>query len=163
VPARLLTTLDSRTVGSGPVEARLTRPFVVRGDVVLPAGTLVFGRAAATEGRFTVRFDRLQLPDDREVEFAGLAMDRDDGKPGLAVSRRIAGERRTTSSGLGTSVAKASAGTVLNTLTGGLAQDLVRDAGNIALQHRDAPEPAGGDTQILDPGLLFDVWIERPF
>jgi type IV secretory pathway VirB10-like protein len=75
IPARLLTTLDSRTVGNGPVEARLSRPFVLRGEVILPAGTLAFGRAAAAEGRFVVRFERLRLPDDRELEFAACSAD----------------------------------------------------------------------------------------
>jgi serine/threonine protein kinase len=163
IAARLVTSLDSRTVGSGPVEARVTRPFMVRGSIVLPAGTLVFGRAAAIEGRFVVRFDRLRLPDDREVEFAALAMDRDDHRPGLPATRRIAGERQQEPEGLGSAIARSSAGTVLNTVTGGLGSDLVRDAGHVALQRRDSGSAATRDTQILDPGLVFDVWVERPF
>ena len=136
---------------------------MVRGDIVLPAGTLVFGRAAAIEGRFVVRFDRLRLPDDREVEFTALAMDRDDHRPGLPASRRIAGERQQDSEGLGGAIARSSAGTVLNAVTGCLGQELVRDAGHVALQRRDGGSAATRDTQILDPGLVFDVWVERPF
>jgi serine/threonine protein kinase/type IV secretory pathway VirB10-like protein len=163
IPARLLTTLDSRTVGSGPVEARLSRPFVVRGEVVLPAGTLVFGRASAIEGRFVVRFERLRLPDDREIELAAIAMDRDDGRPGLPASRRLQGTTRERApDGLGTSIARGSAATVLNTVTGGLGHDLVREAGHVALQPREPGSSGSRDTLILDPGLVFDVWVERP-
>lgn len=163
IPARLLTTLDSRTVGNGPVEARLSRPFVARGEVVLPAGTLAFGRASATEGRFVVRFDRLRLPDDRELEFAALAMDREDARPGLAASRHIAGERRGQGEGFGVTIARSSAETVLGTVAGGLPQDLVREAGHVALQPRAQESSGSTDVEILDPGVVFDLWVEKPF
>ncbi|WP_242392162.1 protein kinase domain-containing protein [Anaeromyxobacter oryzisoli] len=162
IPVRLLTTLDSRTVGNGPVEAKLSRPFVVRGEVVLAAGTLLFGQASATDGRFTIRFAKLRLPDDRELDFAGLAMDREDGKPGLAASRRSAADP-VQGEGLGTAIAKNTAGVLLNTVTGGVAQDVARGAGQTALNHQDATAAGRGDTQLLDPGVLFDVWVERAF
>jgi hypothetical protein len=162
IPVRLLTTLDSRTVGNGPVEAKLSRPFVVHGEVVLAAGTLMFGQASTTDGRFTIRFARLRLPDDREVDFAGLAMDREDGKPGLAAGRRIAADPVQGDS-LGAAIAKNTAGVLLNTVTGGVAQDVARGAGQTALSHQDATPAGRGDTQLLDSGLLFDVWVERAF
>jgi len=162
IPVKLLTTLDSRTIGNGPVEARLTRPFVVRGEMVLPAGTLIYGQASAGDGRFTIRFARLRLPDDREVEFAGLALDREDGKAGLAASRRLAGAQDE-GDGLGTTIAKGTAGLVLGTVTGGLPQDVTRSAGQAALSHRSSSSVTGGDALILDPGATFDVWVERPF
>jgi serine/threonine protein kinase len=163
IAARLLTTLDSRTVASGPVEARTTSPLVVRGRVALPTGTLVYGQASEVEGRFVIRFDRLRLPDDREVKFAGLAMDRDDRRPGLPASRRIASERHDQPASTLDSIVRSSAGTVLNTVTGGLAQDLVRGAGHTALQQRDTPLSAGRDVQVIEPGVLFDVWVETSF
>lgn len=163
IPARLLTTLDSRTVGNGPAEARLTRPFVLRGDVVLPAGTLAFGKASSAEGRFVVKFDRLRLPDDHEIEFTALAMDRGDGKPGLAASRRVAGQASHESSNVGAAVAKSSAETLLGTVTGGLGQDLVRGAGQVALQARPSESSGSSEIQILDPGVVFDLWVEHPF
>jgi hypothetical protein len=144
------------------VEARLSRPFVLRGEVILPAGTLAFGRAAAAEGRFVVRFERLRLPDDRELEFAAIAMDRDDARPGLAASRRMPGERRQ-AEGVGTAIARSSADTVLGTVSGGLAQDLVREAGRTALQPRSLESSGTTDVQILDPGIVFDLWVERAF
>jgi hypothetical protein len=162
IPVRLLTTLDSRTVGNGPVEVKLPRPFMVRGDVVLPAGTLMYGQASAVGGRFTIRFAKLRLPDDREIDFAGLAMDRDDGRPGLAATRRIAAAPMR-GDGLGTKVAKNTAGVLLSTVTGGVAQEVARGAGQTALSHQDSVAPGGGDAQLLDPGVLFDVWVERAF
>ena len=162
IPVRLLTTLDSRTVGNGPVEAKLSRPFLVRGEVALPAGTLVFGQASATDGRFTVRFTKLRLPDDRELDFTGLGMDREDGRPGLAASRRIAADPAQ-GEGIGTAIAKNTAGVLLNTVSGGVAQDVARGAGQTALNHQDATPAGRGDTQLLDPGVLFDVWVERAF
>ncbi|WP_242343637.1 protein kinase domain-containing protein [Anaeromyxobacter terrae] len=163
IPVRLLTTLDSRTVGSGPVEVKLPRPFVVQGELVLPAGTLMYGQASAMDGRFTIRFSKLRLPDDREVDFAGLAMDRDDGRPGLAASRRVAAAP-VRGEGLGTTVAKNTAGVLLSTVTGSVAQDVARRAGQTALNHQDVVAAGGaGDTQLLDPGVLFDVWVERAF
>jgi hypothetical protein len=159
---RLLTTLDSRTVGNGPVEVKLPRPFVVRGEVVLAAGTLMYGQASATDGRFTIRFAKLRLPDDREIDFAGIAMDRDDGRPGLAASRRIA-VAPARGEGVGTAIAKNTAGVLLGKVTGGVGQDVARGAGQTALNHQDGVAAGGGDAQLLDPGVLFDVWVERAF
>jgi tRNA A-37 threonylcarbamoyl transferase component Bud32 len=163
IPARLLTTLDSRTVGSGPVEARLSGPFVLHGDVVLPAGTLAFGRASGVEGRFVVRFEHLRLPDDVEIEFAAIAMDHDDGRPGLPVTRRMPGQRRSEPEGVGFAIARNTAETVLGTVTGGLPQELVRGAGQVAIQARPSDPSGTTDVLILDPGLVFDLWVERPF
>jgi serine/threonine protein kinase len=162
IPVRLLTTLDSRTVGNGPVEVKLPRPFVVRSEMVLPAGTLMYGQASAVDGRFTIRFAKLRLPDDREIDFAGLALDREDGRPGLAASRRIAAAPMQ-GEGLGKTVAKNTAGVLLGTVTGGVAQDVARGAGQTALSHQDAVAVGGGDAQLLDPGILFDVWVEHAF
>lgn len=162
IAVRLLTMLDSRTVGNGPVEAKLPRPFVARGEMVLPAGTLMYGQASAVDGRFTIRFTKLRLPDDREMDFSGLALDREDGRPGLAASRRIAAAP-VQGDGLGKTVAKNTASVLLGTVSGGVAQDVVRGAGQTALSHQDAVVAGGGDAQLLDPGMLFDVWVERAF
>ncbi len=163
IPARLLTMLDSRTVGNGPVEVKLPRPFVVRGEVVLPAGTLIYGQASSSDGRFTIRFLKLRLPDDREIDFAGLAMDRDDGRPGLAACRRVAAAAPVQGDGVAKSIAKNTAGVLLGTVTGGVAQDVVRGAGQTALSHQDSVAVGGGEALLLDPGVLFDVWVERAF
>jgi len=163
VPVRLLTSLDSRTVGDGPAEARLPRPLVLRGEVVLPAGTLAFGKASAAQGRFVVHFERLRLPDDREFEIAAIAFDRDDDKPGLAPSRGVPGRSPSTSAGRGMAIARTSAETVLGTISGGLAEDLVRGAGQTAIQPVEPAQSGTAEVEVLDPGLLFDLWVERPF
>src|SRR5216683_1185882 len=87
IRARLVTNLDSRTVGAGPVEAKLMRPFVLEGRSVFPSGTVLIGNAATSGSRFTIRFVLLRLPDNREVTFEGLAYDVVERKPGLAATR----------------------------------------------------------------------------
>lgn len=160
--AKLLTNLDSRTIGNGPVEAVLVVPVLVRGEVVLPARTLVYGTASESSGRFTVRFTKLRLPDDTEVEFEGLALARDDGKPGLAASRRIQGEPER-QPGLGTKIAKGTGNLLLDTITGGIGQDVVRNAGQAALGHEKPVETGSSYALLLDAGVVFDVWVERAF
>jgi serine/threonine-protein kinase len=160
--AKLLTNLDSRTIGNGPVEAVLVVPVLVRGEVVLPARTLVYGTASESSGRFTVRFTKLRLPDDTEVEFEGLALARDDGKPGLASSRRIQGEPER-QPGLGTKIAKGTGNLLLDTVTGGIGQDVIRSAGQAALGHEKQVEVGSAYALLLDAGVVFDVWVERAF
>lgn len=160
--AKLLTNLDSRTIGSGPVEAVLTVPVLARGQIVLPARTLAFGNASESSGRFNVRFSRLRLPDDTEVEFEGLALARDDGKPGLAAARRIQREPDR-QPGLGTKIAKGTGNILLDTIAGGIGQDVARSAGQAALNHE---QPAQGGSEwalLLDEGVVFDIWVERAF
>lgn len=160
--ARLLSNLDSRTIASGPVEAVLVAPFLVRGDVVLPARSLVYGTASEGSGRFNVRFTRLRLPDDTEVEFEGLALARDDGKPGLAADRRIQGEPER-QPGVGAKIAKGTGNILLDTITGGVGHDIVRGAGQAALNHDKQPDSGSGWALLLDAGVVFDVWVERAF
>lgn len=160
--AKLLTNLDSRTIGSGPVEAMLVLPVLVRGEVALPARTLVYGTATESSGRFNLRFTRLRLPDDTELEFEGLALARDDGKPGLAAARRIEGEAPR-APGLGTQIAKGTGNILLDTVTGGLGQNVARNAGQAALNHERPVEGGSTYALLLDSGVVFDVWVERAF
>jgi serine/threonine-protein kinase len=160
--AKLLSNLDSRTIGNGPVEAILVAPYLLRGDVVVPARTLVYGTASEGNGRFNVRFTRLRMPDDTEVEFEGLALARDDGKPGLAAARRIQGEPER-QPGIGAKIAKGTGNILLDTISGGVGHDVVRGAGQTALNHEKQAESGSGWTLLLDAGVAFDVWVERAF
>lgn len=160
--AKLLTNLDSRTIGNGPVEAVLVAPALVRGEVILPARTMVFGAATEASGRFNVRFTKLRLPDDTEIEFEGLALARDDGKPGLAAARRIQGETER-QPGLGTKIAKGTGNILLDTIAGGVGQDVARNAGQTALNHEKPAESGSAWAILLDAGVVFDVWVERAF
>ncbi len=160
--AKLLSNLDSRTIGNGPVEAILVAPFLLRGDIVVPARTLVYGTASEGSGRFNVRFTRLRLPDDTEVEFEGLALARDDGKPGLAAARRIQGEPER-QPGIGAKIAKGTGNILLDTISGGVGHDVVRGAGQTALNHEKQPQSGSGWALLLDAGVVFDVWVERAF
>ena len=162
IRARLLSNLDTRTIGSGPVEAILDAPLVVRGEIVLPSRTMAYGNAAETEGRFTIRFSRLRLPDDTEIPFEAIALARDDGKPGLAPSRRISRppEER---EGVASKIAKGTGNILLDTITGGTAEAIGRNAGQTALNHESAPSAEGQSVLLLDAGVVFDLWVERSF
>ncbi|MBI5068715.1 MAG: protein kinase [Deltaproteobacteria bacterium] len=162
IQARLLTNLDTRTIGNGPVEALLHVPFIVRGKVLLPSRTMVYGTAAESGGRFTIRFTRMRLPDDTDLTFEGIALARDDGKPGLAASGRIGQEPRR-GEGLGTKVARGTGNLLLDTVAGGLGQDIARGAGQAALNHEEAPPVSSEWALLLDAGVVFDVFVERAF
>ena len=164
VQVRLLSSLDSRTIANGPVEAQLHVPYVVRGQVVLPTRTMVYGTASEAGGRFTVRFSRLRLPDDTEIPFEGIALARDDGKPGLAATGRV-GQEPKRNSGVGSTIAKGTGNVLLDIIAGGTPQSVVRSAGVAALSHQE-PQPAGGGGDwalLLDAGTVFDVFVEKAF
>ena len=154
--------LDSRTVSSGPAAVRLRRAYLSEGRVVFPAGTMAYGDARATAGRFTVRFTRLVLPNKTEVPFEGLAYDLQDRQPGLAPSRRIAGVQQ--QDGTGAKVGRSVANTMLTAVNGGLAQDAARNAAETALNSRDSEGSAsGGDALLLDAGAEMDMLVTKPF
>jgi eukaryotic-like serine/threonine-protein kinase len=165
IRARLLSNLDTRTIGSGPVEAILDVPHIVRGEIVLPVRTLVYGTATETAGRFTVRFTRLRLPDDTELAFEALALARDDGKPGLAASRRTERppEQR---EGVASRIAKGTGNILLDTITGGTPATVARNAGQAVL-NQEASQPASTSNSqwalLLDAGVVFDLWVEHSF
>jgi hypothetical protein len=164
VRAKLLSNLDTRTIGSGPVEAVLDVPHVVRGEIVLPVRTLAYGTASETAGRFTIRFTRLRLPDDTELAFEAIALARDDGKPGLAAARRV--ERpREEREGVGARIAKGTGNILLDTVAGGVPEALARNAGRTVLNQEPAAEvtPGGQWALLLDSGVVFDLWVERAF
>ena len=87
IKAKLVTNLDSKTASEGPVEARLARPFALKGEVRLPTGTMVYGKASASQGRFSIHFTRMVLPGGREVPLDGLAYDIAEKKAGLKATR----------------------------------------------------------------------------
>jgi hypothetical protein len=154
--------LDSRTVSAGPAAVRVRRAYISEGRVVFPAGTMAYGDARASAGRFTVRFTRLVLPNKTEVAFEGLAYDLQDRQPGLAPSRRIAGVQQ--QDGTGTKVGRAVANTMLTAVNGGLAQDAARNAAETALNNRDSDGSAsGGDPLLLDAGSELDMLVTKPF
>jgi hypothetical protein len=162
VQARLVTNLDTRTIGNGPVEALLAAPYVVRGQVMLPTRTMVYGTASESGGRFTVRFTRLRLPDDTEVAFEGIALARDDGKPGLAASGRV-GEEPSRGEGLGKKIANSTGNILLDTITGGTGSSIVRNAGQVALGHEETQPVSSQWALLLDAGVVFDIFVERAF
>ena len=163
IPVRLFSNLDSRMCSDGPVEAKLVRAFVVRGTVVLPSQTVVYGKCQShSAGRFVVRFSRLRLPDNSDAKLVALAMDREDGKPGLPGRRiRSAPAHR---ADLGGKVAKQSAAILLNQVSGGLTEELAQNAGRAALEEgpREGDRFAG-DVLLLDAGYDFELFAEEAF
>jgi hypothetical protein len=162
IRARLLTNLDTRTIGSGPVEAELRVPVVARDEVILPARTRAYGTASEANGRFNVRFTQLRLPDDSVVSFEGIAFSRDEGKPGLAPDRRIEGPPPRTE-GVGARIAKGTGNILLDTITGGTAQDIARTAGQTALNHEEVAPASSGSVLLLDAGVELDIFVAHPF
>ena len=165
IAARLVTNLDSRTIADGPVEAVLPTPSVRHGDVLLPARTILFGRAttSSSNGRFTVHFNRMRLPDDTELDFSGIAFDRADGKPGLAAARRIEAAAPQGES-LAGRIAKGTGNALLATVSGGVVQDVARTAGEVAVNsERPSSGSSGNSVILLDGGGLIDVWVEKSF
>jgi len=160
--ARLLTNLDSRTIGNGPVEAVLPRPAQARGGVVLPEGTLAFGSAGESNGRFTIRFTRLRLPDETEVSFDGLALAREDGKPGLPASLKIESAVERGPGGV-VEAAKEPAGLLLDSVASGPVPGLARRAGEKAFERGPSAATGAGRALLLDAGVLFDIFVERSF
>lgn len=161
--AKLISNLDSRTIANAPVEAMLAIPLVIEDAILLPGRTLLYGQASTSAGRFTIRFTRLRLPDNTEVEFSGLALDRGDGKAGLVPARRIE-SGRDTGPGVGERVARGTANRALREVTGGLAQDIARGAGSEVVNDQGQPEFGGGSAAILlDAPVLFDVFVSAAF
>jgi hypothetical protein len=124
---------------------------------------MIYGNASETGGRFTVRFSRLRLPDDTEVAFEGIAMARDDGKPGLAATGKV-GQEPTRGDGLGNKIAKGTGNILLDTITGGTPASIARNAGQAALNHEGTQPTGGGQWAILlDAGVVFDIFVEKAF
>ena len=162
IRARLKSNLDSRTIANGPVEAVLLRPYVQSGTVVLPSHTMLYGRASASGGRFVVQFTTLRLPDRREVPFKAIAMDREDGKPGLHYARRIAGSGSKQDSVAG-QVLKDTANTLLSKVGGDAPQDVARNAGERVVNQQGGALVSSEDAILLDSGIDFDVFVEEAF
>jgi len=164
IRARLLSNLDSRTIAGAPVEVILSTPFLVGDRVILPARTLMYGQASTSAGRFTVQFTRIRLPDNSEVEFSGLALDRGDGKAGLRASRRITSETDS-GPGIGERVAKSAATTAVNgvSVTGGVADDIGKGASTAVINNRDQVLSSGENAILLDAPVILDVFVLKTF
>jgi len=124
---------------------------------------MLYGQAGTSNGRFTVHFFRMRLPDNTEVPFNALAVDIDDNKPGLAPSARIAAPPASKES-LASKVMKNTAGTVLGKLSGEDGTDIARGAGQTALSHSDLGSSYGGsEALLLDAGRDFEVLVREAF
>jgi serine/threonine-protein kinase len=165
IPVRLQKPLDSRTIASGPVVARLVRPFLVRGNAVVPLGTMLLGQASATSaGRFNVHFTKLRLADGTEVAIDGAAFDAEDKKPGLRASSRIVGNGQTQGAGVGEQVAKATANVALGKVAGNDVADLGRAGAQVAINQPDSARSSfSGDALLLEAGVDFTVFVQAAF
>ncbi len=165
IPLRLAKPLDSRTVGSGPVVAKLSRAFAPRGEVLLATGTMVYGTAQASGDRFQVRFTSLKLPDGTEVPLEGLAYDLQDHKPGLKASGRVSNTNGGGPS-LAAKVATGTAGAVLSRVGG---QDdataVAKQAGQTILTGAGDQGSNGGAAEalLLDAPCDFSLFVSKAF
>jgi hypothetical protein len=165
IRVRLLTNLDSRT--DTPVEALIVSPFMLNDEVKIPPKTVFYGTASARGPRFTIAFDRMRLPDQREVEFRGLALDVGDGKAGLRASRSISSDG-VEGPGLGARVARSTAATAVAgaPLAPGLGSALVKGAAGdtVAGVGQDTGGGRSGESAImLDAPVLFEVFVSAAF
>ena len=102
------------------------------------------------------------LPLDRpEPGITAIAYDLDERNPGLPSSRKLAAD--TSGPSVVGQIAKGTATMMMNQVTGGVAQDVVRNAGNTVInstggESKDSPR----DVLLLDSGLDFDVFVEEP-
>ncbi|HWT85254.1 MAG TPA: protein kinase [Myxococcales bacterium] len=87
---RLLSSLDDHALAGASVEALLIRPVRGHKRQSLPAGTVLYGVATQSGGRFVLRFKRAKLPDETQLEIDGLAYDA-SGTHGIAPTRLKAG------------------------------------------------------------------------
>ena len=140
------------------------RPYIVRGQIVLPTRTMAYGRASQAGGRFTIRFSRLRLPDDTEIAFDGIALAREDGKPGLAASGRVAQEPKP-GSAIGSTIAKGTGNVLLDVISGSATpQGVARAAGQAALNRQEPQAASSGEVVLLlDSGVVFDIFVEKAF
>lgn len=161
IKARLKTNVDSNACSNGPVEAELVRAHVERGAVVLPSRTRLYGTCSTSAGRFLFTFTRVRLPSFATYEFDGLAMDSGEQKTGLRADRSVAAAAPSTD--VGAELAKGAASTVLSTVTGGTAADVVRGAGGTLLQQGGGGTSTPQDVLFLDAGKDFEVVVKAAF
>ena len=67
----------------GIVKAKLVTPMKVDGDVLLPEGTVVFGRGKSREERLAVEFRKAIFPNGETISIRAQAFDSDDKILGL--------------------------------------------------------------------------------
>ena len=162
ITARLMKPLDTR-VAQGIVVARLSRPFALRGDLVFPTGTMIYGQASQSSGRFDVKLARIKLPDGVEVPFAGIAYDTSDKKPGLNPSRRI-----TSAAAQGPVIAEQVLGVgakaLLGKVGGNDAADVARAAGEKVLTGQPSNTTSNSqEALLLDAPSDFTIFVTEAF
>lgn len=161
LPGTLLKPLDSR-IGSMPVVVRLKRAWAPRGEVLLPTGTMFYGQASSTSGRFSVTLTRLKLPDGFESPLQALGYDGADKKPGLSPSRRIQSQGNS-GPGVGDAVVRGAANVALGQVQGGPLADVARNAGQTVVHQPGAAGSQSQDAMLLDAPVDLTIFITEAF
>ena len=161
LPGTLLKPLDSR-IGSMPVVVRLKRAWAPRGEVLLPTGTMFYGQASSTSGRFSVSLTRLKLPDGFESPLQALGYDGADKKPGLSPSRRIQSQGNS-GPGVGDAVVRGAANVALGQVQGGPLADVARNAGQTVVNQPGAAGSQSQDAMLLDAPVDLTIFITEAF
>lgn len=163
IPAVLKSNLDSRTIGSGLVEAALKKAFFHRGEIRLPTGTMLYGKATTNGDRFNIEFTKARLPDETEIAITAYALDPADGKPGLQASRRITGEDPSRE-GVGETIAKSTARSLLGKGGGDTAGELAASAGNATLnQPSERAQPSNVEVILAEHGSPIELFVRETF
>jgi hypothetical protein len=157
----LLKPLDSR-IGSMPVVVRLKRAWAPRGEVLLPTGTMFYGQASSTSGRFSVSLTRLKLPDGFESPLQALGYDGADKKPGLSPSRRIQSQGNS-GPGVGDAVVRGAANVALGQVQGGPLAEVARNAGQTVVNQPGVAGSQSQDAMLLDAPVDLTIFITEAF
>ena len=163
---KLLSNLDSRTLGNAPIEATLVGGFFVGETMVLAPRTMFYGVASVSGGRFIIEFTRAKLPDNSEAAIQAVAMEYGDGKPGLRAARSIVPEKQE-GPGVGSRIARMSAGTAVaaTPLGGGVGGLIAKSAAGEAVTSvgTGVEESSTERAILLDAPVTFDLYAVRAF
>ena len=149
---------------SSPVRAILTKDIFVKGKVIFPKGTKLLGGAIGDQNeRIQVRFDRMILPDNREVEFDGSALDVGGS---LGIKGKVDREKtKRMNAGAGRVMAGA-ASAALDSFTGGVGTQAATGAGQEAvdLTANEVDFKNQAATVVrLEKNIDVKVYINRSF
>lgn len=163
---RLISNLDSRTLGNAPIEATLVGGFFVGETMVLAPRTMFYGVASVSGGRFIIEFSRAKLPDNSEAPIQAVAMEYGDGKPGLRPARSIVPDKQE-GPGVGSRIARMSAGTAVaaTPLGGGVGGVIAKSAAGEAVSSvgTGVEESSSERAILLDAPVTFDLYAVRAF
>lgn len=150
---------------TSPVRAILTRDVIIKGKIAFPKGSKILGGAIGDQNeRIQVMFDKIILPDNKEVEFDGSALDENGA---LGIKGKVDREKtKRMSAGAGRVMAGAASG-VLDAFTGSsVAGSAINSGGQEAVDltanEIDFKNQAATVVR-LEKNIAIKVYVKRSF